>query len=33
MNLSGLESENKVLRQQALVISTNEDFSEQVKRY
>ncbi|XP_074563999.1 myosin-12-like [Curcuma longa] len=31
MNLSGLESENKVLRQQALVISTNEDFSEQVK--
>ncbi|XP_009395668.2 myosin-12-like isoform X1 [Musa acuminata AAA Group] len=30
-NLSGLESENKVLRQQALIASTNEDFSEQIK--
>ncbi|WOK91583.1 myosin-12-like [Canna indica] len=30
-NLSGLESENKVLRQQALVASTNEDLSEQIK--
>nr|XP_009394265.1 PREDICTED: myosin-12-like [Musa acuminata subsp. malaccensis] len=30
-NLSGLESENKVLRQQALVASSNEDLSEQIK--
>ncbi|KAG6528917.1 hypothetical protein ZIOFF_011109 [Zingiber officinale] len=30
-NLSGLESENKVLRQQALVASSNEDLSDQIK--
>ncbi|OAY75620.1 Myosin-12 [Ananas comosus] len=30
-NLSNLESENQVLRQQALVTSTNEDQSEQIK--
>lgn len=30
-NVSNLESENQVLRQQALVASTNEDLSEQVK--
>ncbi|KAF8403986.1 hypothetical protein HHK36_012096 [Tetracentron sinense] len=31
LNLSNLESENQVLRQQALVASTNEDLSEEVK--
>ncbi|KAK9155072.1 hypothetical protein Sjap_002552 [Stephania japonica] len=32
VNLSSLESENQVLRQQALVSSTNEDLSEEVQR-
>ncbi|KAA8520316.1 hypothetical protein F0562_014572 [Nyssa sinensis] len=31
LNLSNLESENQVLRQQALVASTNEDLSEEMK--
>ncbi|KAF9609184.1 hypothetical protein IFM89_013574 [Coptis chinensis] len=31
VNVSNLESENQVLRQQALLASTNEDLSEQVK--
>lgn len=30
--MSSLESENQVLRQQALVESTNEDMSEEIKR-
>ncbi|KAK9128425.1 hypothetical protein Syun_017222 [Stephania yunnanensis] len=32
VNVSSLESENQVLRQQALVSSTNEDLSEEVQR-
>lgn len=31
-NLSNLESENQVLRQQALVASTNEELSEDMKK-
>lgn len=31
LNLSNLEAENQVLRQQALVATTNEDLSEEMK--
>ena len=31
LNLSNLEAENQVLRQQALVASTNEDLFEEMK--
>ncbi|KAK2637182.1 hypothetical protein Ddye_031974 [Dipteronia dyeriana] len=32
LNLSNLESENQVLRQQALVAPTNEDLSEELRK-
>lgn len=31
LNVSNLESENQVLRQQALVASTNEELSEEIE--